>query len=279
VIDLHIHSTASDGSLSPEEIVAIAAQKGLTAIAIADHDSVEGAATLMGLKLPIELIPAVEASCDLDGRDIHMLAYFPDLEDKVFSDFMVRLREGRVERAKEIFARLSAVGVDIPEAEEFLRGSTKRSIGRGLIGRLLVEAGVVSDMREAFSRYLSKGRPGYVRRSMMSPANIVEIIRNAGAVPVVAHPGVTGLGLDELAALAKRGVLGVEVLHPEHTPEQVEKYSRIAGELGLVQTGGSDCHGTDSREGMSIGSLEVPDSWLEDLRALSGKRKNGEPNG
>ncbi len=279
MIDLHIHSTASDGSLSPEEIVAIAAQKGLSAIAIADHDSVEGAATLMGHKLPIELVPAVEASCDLDGRDIHMLAYFPDLEDRVFSSYMARLREERVVRAKEIFARLSAVGVEIPDADEFLSGSTKRSIGRGLIGRLLVRAGVVSNMKEAFSKYLSKGRPGYVRRSMMSPTNIIEIIRNAGAVPVVAHPGVTGLEFDKLATLADLGVLGIEVLHPEHSPEEVEKYSRIAGELGLVPTGGSDCHGTDSREGMSIGSLEVPDSWLEELRALSGKDKNGAHNG
>ncbi len=258
-VDLHIHSTASDGTLTPEEIVAEAIRIGLSAIAITDHDTVDGiepalaAAECTGLAV----LPAVEISTDVEDTEVHILGYYIDYRDATLLALLYRIRENRQERARKMVDKLDQLGVSISyEAVRAQAGAG--SVGRPHVAAALVEAGCVGSQNEAFARYLRRGRPAYVPRYKLTPEEAVEQIRAAGGLAVLAHPGLVkrdGI-IDQLLGY---GLGGVEAYHVNHSAADVEKYRQMAMSRGLIVTGGTDSHGPGGPNPVRIGSIEVPD--------------------
>ena len=263
-VDLHAHTNASDGSLSPEELVHRAIAKGLTALAITDHDSVEAVPTSLhaaeGSSLLI--IPGVELSAVYQNLDVHVLGYFVDYTDLRFLARLEELRAARHERAANMVEALHEAGFDVT-IEEVLRLAEEGAVGRSHVARALVDKGHVTSVAEAFDLYIGRGKPYYVPKPSTTPARAVHTILEASGVPVLAHPAITGVE-SLIPQLAKVGLAGVEAYHADHTQEQAESLVRIAREHGLIVTGGSDHHGPTSPGG-DLGSVDVPDYVLPEL--------------
>ncbi len=278
MIDLHTHSTFSDGSATPEALVREAERIGLSALSLTDHDTMDGlerflAACACG---PVRGVPGVEISVDCRpaAATMHIVGYFIDPTDAPLNAHMRRLRDGRMRRNEEILKRLNGMGLVLSMAE------VAGMAGEGNVGRLhfalaLKARGYVQTTQEAFDRYLSKGKAGYADRLRFEPADGVAMIRAAGGIPVLAHPFTLHLGRAELEQklreLADSGLQGLEVYYPQHSAKQVAQYSALAARLGLVITGGTDFHGApmpDIRLGRGFGDLDVPDTVLEALDAL-----------
>ena len=258
-VDLHIHSTASDGSLTPEEIVQIAQDKGLFAIAITDHDTVAGVQPALHAAqgTGLHVLPGVEISVDFDETEIHILGYFIDLEHEPLLRAMEKVRGGRYSRAEEMVRRLRELGVEIT-MDDVLAEAGDGAIGRPHVARALVKLGVVRDGQEAFDKYLKRGKPAYVPRYKLSPEEAVHLIVDAGGLPVFAHPGLARRD-DMIDALIPEGLRGIEAYHTEHSPTQTQKYINMAKRRGLYVTGGSDSHGPKGPVPVEIGSVYVPD--------------------
>jgi 3',5'-nucleoside bisphosphate phosphatase len=268
--DLHVHSTASDGTAAPRELVAMALAQGLDVLALADHDSVEGlpeafsAAEGKGLTI----IPAVELSSAHENADVHILAYFVDPQDPALQAELAILRDARTRRAEAIVEALTAAGylVTLDEVTALADGG---AVGRSHIARALVASGDAESVSDAFQRLLGRQRPFYVPKASSAPEKVVARVRKLGAVPVLAHPGVTGVdGL--IPGLVEAGLLGIEAYHADHTPKQREHYARLASSLGLLVTGGSDFHG-HTAPNAGLGSVDVPSEAVEALLA-AGRR-------
>ncbi len=264
--DLHAHSTASDGVLRPAELVRAAQAAGLTALALTDHDSMEGvpeAAAEAG-RVGLRLVPGVELSTDATGREVHILGYFCRGDQPPLADLLAAMRAARRERLERMVEQLRAAGVPVrlERVQELAGGGAP---GRAHVARALVEAGWAGSVEEAFERFLLRGRPGYVPRKKLHPVEAVRAVVAAGGVAVLAHPGLIG---DDgvLGELLAAGLGGIEVHYPAHTAEQVARYARLAEELGLVATGGSDFHGRGERWG-DLGSVTVPDGVVDRLEA------------
>lgn len=244
-----MHTTASDGRLTPAALVARVHAAGLTTISVTDHDTVAAIAEVTALAAPlgIRVIAGIEITAIDDGRDVHMLGYFFDPESAPLSSLLVNQRALRVARVREIAATLASLHLPI-DVETVLLSAAERpgsSVGRPQIARELVAAGHVSSVQEAFDKWLATGRPAYARRSGPSPAAVVETIHAAGGVASMAHPGVTKR--DELIApLVDRGLDAIEVYHSDHSAEQVAAYRAMARKLGALVSGGSDFHGEDT---------------------------------
>lgn len=264
-VDLHAHTTASDGTLSPRELVRLAAQVGVASLAITDHDTVEGVADALdeAARLGIEVIPSVELSTDVPGTEVHILGYFVQWEEKWFRAFLSRLRSDRVARAQEMVRKLDALGV--PVTFEEVARHAEGAIGRPHVARALVERGYVKTFDEAFDRYLGRNSPAYVERARFTPEEAVGMIRRAGGVPVFAHP-LSGGDPERIKALVEVGLMGIEAYYPEHTPSQTEFFVALARRFGLVVTGGSDYHGAWVGSGAPLGSQYVPPQAVEELR-------------
>ena len=261
--DLHIHSWFSDGTQSPEEIVTIAADSGLSAVAISDHDAVEGldeaaeAASAAG----IDLVPGVELCAREDSVEIHLLGYFVDPSDEALLATLKRLCNGRVERLHKMADRLKELGVTV-NPDEVLELAGRGSVGRLHLADYLSRKGITYSTGQAFRRYLGEGEPAYVPSPQLAVPEAISLLHGAGGVAVLAHPGVTGH--DKLIPdLAKHGLDGIEAFHPRHDDALSNFYSSIAAERGLLVTGGSDSHGRKNVE--SIGSVTVPHSCVEKL--------------
>lgn len=246
--DLHTHTLASDGTRPPADNVRLAAEAGLAAVAITDHDTVGGLREAMeaGLKYGIAVVPGVEISTVHAGQDIHVLGYWIDDTDPQFLSRLAELREVRNRRNEMIVNKLQELGLSVTmdDVLESLRTSKKAgdTVGRPHIADALVRKGYVSSMAEAFDRYLAKGAAAYVNPPRITPQQAVEWILEAGGAPVLAHPGL--YGQDELIPLlAEVGLVGVEAFHSDHTPEQETYYEALAVEHGLLVTAGSDYHG------------------------------------
>ncbi len=273
-IDLHLHTRYSDGSLMPAEVVDLAHQAGVTALAITDHDIVDGIPHALNAATPlgIEIIPGVELSSRLDGQELHVLGYFFDWQDSAFRDHLAQQRLARNVRIPQTIERLDALGLELSEDE--VRAKTgSGSIGRPHVAQALVDKGYVQDTREAFERYLKEGAPAYVPRMLSDIRDVIAWIRNAGGVPVLAHPKWTrcqGESLYRLCACLKEaGLLGLEVFYSTHTRIQTSRYLEMAKRLDLLITGGSDFHGAANpgiQVGRGKGNLKVPDTLLEPLR-------------
>ena len=248
MIDLHLHTTASDGRLSPAQLVARASAAGLTTISVTDHDTVAAIAeaTEAARSVNIRVVPGIEITAVDDGRDVHMLGYFFDPLSTTLATVLERQRALRVARVREMGARLAALGMPI-DVESVLLAAAARpgsSVGRPQVARELVQAGFVTSVQDAFDKWLATGRPAFMPRTGPSPAAIVDVIHESGGVASIAHPAVTGR--DELIApLVEHGMDAIEVYHSDHSPEDQQRYQVMARRLGVLVSGGSDFHGDD----------------------------------
>lgn len=275
--DLHTHTKASDGTCEPAENVRLAKEAGLAALAITDHDTVAGIpeAIKAASALGVEIIPGVEVSSVGKGQDIHVLGYFVPYEDPAFEERLFRLRETRHERNQLLIARLQELGIDISLEKVYRRKQgTDKNIGRPHIAEELMELGVVSTIAEAFDKYLGKGGAAYVNPPRITPQEAITLIKEAGGVAVLAHPGL--YDDDELVEeLIVFGLDGIEVNHPDNDEVQKMRYSKWAAQYGLVVTGGSDFHGWRGEEPFHamLGSHTAEMDAVEQLRAIAEKRK------
>ena len=278
-IDLHLHTRYSYGSLTPAEVVDLAHQASVTALAITDHDIVDGiphalhAATPLG----IEVIPGVELSSRFNERELHVLGYFVDWQDSTFRDHLAQQRRSRHIRNPQTIERLNALGLELSE-EEVKAKAGSDSIGRPHIAQVLVDKGYVQDTREAFDRYLKEGAPAYVPRMLSDTRDVIAWIRNAGGVPVLAHPTWTRCQGEPLyrlcACLKEAGLSGLEVFYSSHNRRQTSRFLELAKRLDLLVTGGSDFHGAATpaiQVGRGKGNLKVPEALLEPLRRVAGR--------
>lgn len=263
--DLHVHSAASDGTLTPSELVALALTRDLDVLAIADHDSVEGLPeAFVAAADRITLVPAVELSSVHDGHDVHILGYFIDHDDPSLLAHLADLRDARLRRASSMVAALSEAGLALT-LDDVLALSDGGAVGRSHIARALVAEGHAADVRDAFERLIGRDRPFYVSKDVRSPAEVIAVIREAGGIAVIAHPGASRLG-DLPVELATVGLGGIEAYHADHSPEQKAYYAQMAERLGMLVTGGSDYHGP-AAPNPPLGTVEVPSSCVEALIA------------
>lgn len=260
MIDLHLHTIASDGRLTPLQLVDRAAQAGLTVMAVTDHDTVavvDETTALAGAR-GIRVIPGVEITAVDDGRDVHLLAYFIDHLDDALVTFLGRQRGRREARAREIARRLASLGLSI-DMDALIGRARERpgtAIARPWLARELVRAGYVASVEDAFDRYLGQGRPAFVPRTGLSPFEVLDLVHAAGGIVSFAHPGVTKKDA-LLAPLAEAGMDAIETHHSDHTPEMRAYYRGVAASLGLATSGGSDFHGYGETRA-SLGAVHLP---------------------
>jgi 3',5'-nucleoside bisphosphate phosphatase len=275
VIDLHAHTTFSDGTFTPEELVRLARERGISTLAVTDHDSTEGldrAFAAAGHDGP-EIVPGVEFSTLRGGHGIHVLAYWMDVEDDAFQAELRRLRDDRFRRGERTVEKLQELGyaVSFERVREIAEG---KNIVRPHIAQALVEAGVVSTIEDAFTpELISEGGLAYVEKHALDPLNALRLIKEAGGLVVVAHPGLfrerLGVSDDVIEELAEAGLDGIEAGHPDHPPDAERRYRDMARRLGLVATGSSDCHGT-RYDPVRLGSVTTQP---EEFARLKAKRK------
>ena len=263
--DLHLHTTFSDGTYTPEELISRSLKAGLSAIAVVDHDTVDGLApTIAAAKdTDIEVLSGVELSAEYKTQEVHILGYLIDYQDKAFLEKTASLRNNRIERVYEITAKLNALGIHLnPQSVFDLAGNG--TVGRLHIARALVKEGLVGSIYEVFQKYIGDNGPAYVLGFRFSPQEAIKFIKDAGGVPVLAHPYI--LNNDELILeFIKSGLMGLEVYYPEHSQGTVNFYLDLARKNNLVVTGGSDCHGSAKPE-VRIGSIKVPYALVEKLK-------------
>jgi predicted metal-dependent phosphoesterase TrpH len=270
-VDLHLHSTASDGRFSPAELVRKAAAEGLSIIALTDHDTVNGidAALEAAKSFPgLRLIPGIEISTDAPAGEVHILGYFIDHTDANFQNALEKMRNSRRERARQMVTRLEEIGhpVDWERVCEIAGGGT---IGRPHIAQALLERGHIESFREAFEKYISRDGPAYVEREKVTPSGAVEMVIEAGGLPVLAHP-LTVPEPEEIAInLKKVGLIGIEAYYASYPTEDIERLVDIAERHNLIATGGTDFHGIDSDAETLIGGVDIPEKSVERLLALA----------
>lgn len=265
-LDLHTHTTASDGQQSPLELVQIAQKIGLKTLAITDHDTTEGVLPAQeAAGDTLEIIPGVELSAEDEAGDVHTLGYFIDIHNTTFQDKLERFRAGRYYRGQEIVKKLAALGLPLDWAriEAIADGG---SIGRPHIARAMLEAGHVKSIQDAFDKYIDNGGVAYVPRTRLSPEEAIEMIHEAGGAAVLAHPGL----LDDYESMIERlvpaGLDGVEVVYPKHTTEVELRTRLLANRHNLIMTGGSDFHGLNMPGKAMVGSVNPPPESVAALR-------------
>ncbi len=266
-VDLHTHTTASDGTYAPRELVAEAAARGVRVLAITDHDSTEGLPEALAeaeRRRPLEVLPGIEINCDVEGAEIHVLGYLMDWQAAWFQEFCREQRRERRERVHRMAERLGALGMPI-DADEVFALVQEGSAGRPHVAQVMVARGYVKTVREAFDKYLGAGKPGHVQRKKLTPEDAVRLIRKAGGAPVFAHPGLANRD-DLIPGLVAAGLMGIECYYTEHSAQQRATYLQICTERDLVATGGSDFHGPKVRAA-TLGSPAVPMAAVEGLRA------------
>jgi 3',5'-nucleoside bisphosphate phosphatase len=279
VIDLHVHTTASDGRSSPEQVVQAARRAGIHVLAVADHDTVASLDMMERLcaDAGIEWVPGIEITAMHDGADVHVLGYFIDHRSPVLAAFLDLQRADRVRRIREMIDKLSARGLPV-DADAVFRGPEGRTdgwVGRPLLARAMVAQRFVRSTREAFEKYLGEDAAAWVPRRAPSPAEVVGLIHRVGGLASLAHPG--QMNHDEwIPAMAAAGLDALEAYYPEHSPPLTMHYRVLAGRLGLSLTGGSDFHGDPGYGSTRPGSVSLPADEFDRLkRRLSRVRKAG----
>jgi predicted metal-dependent phosphoesterase TrpH len=277
LIDLHTHTNQSDGTTAPEELVAAARAAGLSALAITDHDTFGGylLARPAALEQGLELVCGIELSTRTASFPVHLLGYFLNTQPtSSFTNWLTEQHQARHQRNLKLAARLQALRLDVTLEEAKALGSGVT--GRVHFARVMIAKGYVHDIKEAFNRYLAEGAPAYVAMEDVLLDEAIPRMREAGGLPVIAHPGRMRLGANEtefIRQCADRGLAGLEVIHSDHSLEEALRYQRLAREFGLAMTGGSDFHG-DNKPRLKLGSgyegnVRVPDEWLQALRELA----------
>ena len=261
--DLHIHTSASDGDFDPKEVVKQAREIGLAAIGIADHDTVAGIdeALEASKKYGVETVPGVELSSEFEQSEVHILGYFIDWRDRKFNNELHKFQEARKVRAERILEKLHKLGINISH-KEVAAIAGEGVIGRPHIAEVLAKRGYVRTTNAAFAKYLAYGRPAYVPKYRLLPKIAIHMIHNIGGVAVLAHP-VFAQANSLLPDLVEFGLDGIEVYHSKHDSAKTEYYKKIAEDLHLLVTGGTDCHGANS----PLGTVKVPYECVEKMKA------------
>jgi predicted metal-dependent phosphoesterase TrpH len=266
-VDLHLHTTASDGRLTPQELVKLAAERGLRVIAITDHDTTDGVGPAQAAAArfaDLRLIPGVEMSVDIAEAEVHLLGYWVDLDNREFQQLLAWSRDGRVNRAHRILEKLAELGMPL-EWQRVRELAGDGAVGRPHIAQAMVEKGYVADIREAFDLYLGRGRPAYVERERLTPEQGIRSILAVGGLPVLAHPAdIAGLE-DLLPGWVAAGLVGIEVYYAGYTPEVVARLQELADKHGLIPTGGTDYHGFGTPDEALPGSVDVPREVVDRL--------------
>jgi len=263
--DLHLHTNASDGEYSPQEVVKAAYKQGFSAISITDHDTLSGIeeAREACQKLGIEFISGIEISTLWEGKEIHILGYFLEKADGHFLEKLTEMKNSRKERIRKMVRRLNDLGYNI-SLDKVQEIAGVGAIGRPHVAKALLEKNYVKSIKEAFIKLLSPGCPGYVPRYKINPFEAIELIKGISGIPVIAHPGINH-DEDLLYKLAKAGLLGIEVWHPEHNEFLTKKYFQIARKCDLLITGGSDWHG-HNKEDTALGIIKLDYKYVEELK-------------
>jgi predicted metal-dependent phosphoesterase TrpH len=274
-VDLHLHTSASDGVLSPSRIVRYAKEKGLKAIAITDHDTIDGNAEALneGAKVDLEVIPGVEISAQFDLGSMHILGFFIDIGNKSIKERLSLLQETRAKRNPKMVEKLRELGVEI-SYDEVLHASGGGQVGRPHFAQVLLKKGYIHTVQEAFDRYLGKGAPAYVDKFRFAPKEAMGLIREARGIPVLAHPFTLHIPSQHqlnalLAELVRWGLMGIEVYYPEHTEDQIALYKDLAEKHGLLVTGGSDYHGIEADKaeiGIGLEDMRLSYSLVEAMK-------------
>lgn len=264
IADLHIHTTASDGLLTPQQIVNSAKYAGLSIMSITDHDTVEGYLTLQDGFFPLQIIPGIEFSTDVAGSEVHILGYYVNVNQEQFSEVLQRLTNDRFLRADKMIQRLHDLGFSISQERVKEISRCSHSVGRPHIARVLVEQGYFSSITEAFQTVLATNGPAYIPHYKLLPQEVVKLIQLAGGLAVLAHPG-----LIKNKTLVKNiislGIDGLEAIHPAHTPEQMLYYQEMARTQNLLITGGSDFHGIKGRYPEKLGQFSISASLVKEM--------------
>lgn len=271
--DLHLHTNFSDGTFTPEELATHAKRHELRAIALTDHDTMEGCARAAAAcgEAGVEFIPATELTAEQDGIELHLLGYYLDAENETLKGQLEKFQEVRQNRIHEITERLRGLGVQL-EAESVFRLANCRAPGRPHVARAMVKEGYVGSLDEAFERFLKKGKPAWAPKFKMSAMEAIELIHHAGGLAVLAHPGLSRAD-ETIDGLIRSGLDGLECFHTKHSTYVTEHYLELAEKHGLAVTGGSDCHGMSKGKPL-IGTLKIPYQyveWLEQRRSARAK--------
>jgi len=275
-VDLHLHTTASDGVMTPTEIVKYAKAKGLRAIAITDHDTIEGLEEGLAEagKIDLEVIPGIEISAEHSSGSMHLLGYFIDIYHPLLHERLGYLQKARGERNPKMVEKLNQLGIEITY-EEVLKASGGGQVGRPHFAQVLMEKKYVRNFQEAFERFLRKGAPAYVDKLRFTPKEALHFINEVKGVAVLGHPNTLGMnGYSELENLLLKligsGLRGIEVYYPEHSPLEIAQYKNLAERYGLLMTGGTDYHGIEKNGldiGVGKGDMKLPYSIVENLKA------------
>ena len=273
IVDLHLHTTASDGRLSPRELVRLVADRGLKQVSISDHDTTEGLAEAFqeaqehtGLRI----IPGIELSTDIPGDEIHMLGYFIQYHEEPFQEILRRFRRGRVDRAREMVEKLVALGIEL-EWERVQEIAGDGAVGRPHIALALVEKGYCKEPKDAFPEYLGRNGVAYVERHKMTPTEAIQMLIKVGGVPVLAHPAYLADLEANMPELKAAGLLGMEVYYAKFTPDKIEYLKDLATEYDLIPCGGSDFHGLGNTDEAFPGTMGPPLSTVERLEEAAQK--------
>ena len=270
-IDLHSHSTASDGQYAAEQVADRAAAAGLAVWALTDHDSIaqlhpaRAAAEARGVRF----VPGIELSVHLDRREVHLLGHFVDPDSVTLRGFEDLLAEKRRIRMGEMIHKLASLGIALTP-EEIERFSGGKTLARPHVARALVDRGVVGSVKEAFDRFLGEGRPAFVGRYRLPVEEAIALVRGAGGAASIAHPGINRIERGDLERMKGWGLCGVETYHPDHVPSQREKYLRLCDEFDLVPTAGSDFHGEAVAPDRKLGMVTMSEAELDRLEARRG---------
>ena len=277
-VDLHLHTRASDGTLTPTELVELCANRGLKVIAISDHDSTEGLSEALACAKAhpgMRVIPAIELSTDVPGSEIHILGYFIDTSDADFQDTLTRFREGRLDRGRAMVERLHSMGYDIKWSRvQQIAGDA--SIGRPHIASAMVEAGYFKYPNQVFDELIGRDGPAYVERMKLTPKDAIRLLRQNGAVPVMAHPTYSQIKSSRgevqqldltVRQMKEYGIVGIEVFYGDYTHDQVAHLKRISDELDLIPCGGSDYHCSGNPGEPEPGSVGPPMETVSRLEA------------
>jgi len=268
LIDLHLHTTASDGLCDPAVLVDLAWRAGIRTMSVTDHDTVAALAEVASAAQAsgIAFVPGIEITAVHDGRDVHMLGYFFNTEDSALGAFLEKQRADRVRRITAIADRLAELGKPVDRRELVAERPQGKSLGRPLVAKALVKAGHVADMRQAFEQLLGDGKPAYIARCGACPADVIGLINRAGGIVSLAHPGL--LKRDDLiSGMVDAGLTAIEAFHSEHDFPTTERYLTIAERHGILVSGGSDYHGENERRRAAFGVIGLPHSCFEKLKA------------
>lgn len=266
-VDLHVHTTASDGTFSPEQAVRHAAHLGLKAIAITDHDTVTGIPDALeeSKSVAVEVVPGIEMGSDVGGQDIHILGYFIDYQSRWLANYLEQLKLLRLSRAEEMLKKLAERNMPL-ELNDTLKFASGGILTRAHIARALVQKNYVKNVKEAFSLYLGRDGPCYVVKYNFSATDVLQSLRSVGGIAVLAHPGVSHAD-PLIPELVEAGLVGLEAICSDHSLAQVKHYRQLARQYGLIVTGGSDDHGPDTPGRFLMGKTHIPDKLLSDLKS------------